>query len=287
MEYTLLTADQLPDTVSFLSDDIMTQVKEHLGWVVIGKQDNSFVTVAAVTRDDKTGDTIELAYIYTIEEKRMEDCALGLLSYVEDTFKPLGIKKILACPMGTREEIKDISVFLKMADFVPLQPEWHVLQYGKAELLQNPVLQKVLKVDADKSEQLSLNEIKYFLGKSEEIVNSKLRDDLLYRCNPKNSRFVLRDGKIEAAVLSQGKLEVEANIINLYISPKSKQKNYVLSLLAQMVKLLPGETELVNIFVDDYRKLDFYNYLFGQPLTDYWVQGYHHEYTDKDSDEED
>ncbi len=280
MEYTLLTADQLPETLSFLNDDIMTQVREHSGWVVIGEEDNSFVTVAAITRDERMGDTIELAYIYTIEEKRMEDYALGLLSYVEDTFKPLGIKRIIACPMGTMEEISDIAVFLDMADFVPLQVDWHVLQYSKSELLQNPVLQKVLKVDAGRLEQLSLNEIKYFLGKSEEIVNQKLKDDLLFRCYPKNSRFVLRNGKIEAAVLCQGKFDAEANIINLYINPKSKKKQHVLSLLAEIVKILPQETEFVNISVDDNRKLDFYTYLFGQPLMDYWVQSYQHVYTD-------
>lgn len=279
MEYTLLTADQLPETLSFLSDYVMTQIKEHSGWLAIGEEDDSFVTVAAVTRDERMGDTIELSYIYTLEEKRLEDYALGLLRYIEGIFKPLGINKIIACPMGTIEEINDLTVFLEMSDFVPVQLDWHVLQYRKADLLEQPVLKKVVAVDAGSFEQLTANEIKYFLGQSKGIINQKLRDDLLFRCNPKNSYFALRDGQIEAAVLGQGEFDSEANLINLYISPKSQQKQEILSLLAKMIKLLPEVAEYINVAVDDNGKLDFYKYLFGEPMTDYWVQCYQCEYT--------
>lgn len=275
MHYSILTGEIKDARFEFLTEETREKLKKQDGWVVIGQdEDEKIVTVAAFVFDPSQPDTVELDFIFTRPEAREEGWAMGAIYYAQDKFKEQGIRRFICCPTGTREEMSEFLIFLRMAEFEPLVLNWHVYSYDLRNLDKIENLKSFIGISKGKAKRLCLDEIKFYLHQEKCNVPSRVRDYMLRDCDVNKSLFVVEDKKIRGAVLVQNGADSEINIANLYIDPYWKNKYTILEMLAQVVTNIPKEGYILNLAIDNENELNLYNYIFGEPLEDCLVQCY-------------
>lgn len=275
MNYRLLTADELSANLSFLDDEIKEKIDKHCGWLVIGQNDEKeIITVGAFVFDAVRKDTVELRYIYTKPEERENGWAMGMLYYAEKLFYNEGIRRFICCPTGMMDELMEFSGFLGMAGFEPVELDWHVYRYERGKLAGAKALQPYMEFDGKRFLKLSHSEIKYYLRSDDTKMPMRVRDNIMRDCDPDNSIFAVENGRIVAAVLARAENMAETNILNVYIYPAWNKKQQILAMLALLVKKLPKSVNYLNLAIDSENVRALYNYAFGNPDADYWVQCY-------------
>lgn len=275
MHYSILTGEIKDVRFEFLTEETRQKLKKQDGWVVIGQdEDEKIMTVAAFVFDPSQPDTVELDFIFTRPEAREEGWAMGAIYYAQDKFKEQGIRRFICCPTGTREEMSEFLIFLRMAEFEPLVLNWHVYSYDLRNLDKIENLKSFIGISKGKAKRLSLDEIKFYLHQKKCDVPSRVRDYMLRGCDLNKSLFVVEDKNIRGAVLVQNGADSEINIGNLYIDPHWKNKYTILGMLALVVTNIPKEGYILNLAIDNENESNLYTYIFGEPLEDCLVQCY-------------
>lgn len=283
MDYKLLTGNELTVDLNFLDSDVRDKIKKHSGWVIIGQNDDKeIITIAAFVFDEVRRDTVELSYIYTRPDEREKGWAMGLIYYAQKLFAGDGIKRFICCPTGTMDELMDFSGFLGMAGFEPLELDWHVYHYNREKMLNNKALQPYMNVEESHFVKMSQNEIRYYMHADDMKLPMRMRDNIMRDCDPDNSLFAVENGKIVAAVLGRNDSNSEADILNIYIYPAWKKKQYILAMLAILIKRLPDSVKYISLAIDSERVRALYAYTFGNPDEDFWVQCYERELSENE-----
>lgn len=278
MQYRLWTAAQLPERIDFFPETVMERIRRHSGWVIAGiNEKEEMVTFGVFLLSEQEPDVLELAWLYTIPEEREEGYAMGLLYYAEALFFRQGIRRFRCMLEGTREEILDASTVLELAEFDPLEQDWHVYSYDRKKLLESKPLQPFRNLPGKYFHHLDRAEIRYFSKEKKDNFSFRLKNGLFWNCDTEKSLFAVEKGQIVAAVLILQEDQKHLDVLNLYIFPEWKKKQQILVMLAQALEQLPECVSHVNLAVDEERLRVLYEYMFGVPETDYWVQRYEKE----------
>lgn len=285
MEYSLLTPDEVTQELTFLPEDILSSIKKGRGWVMIGQEDSQspVITIAAFRQMAEKG-AIELVYIFTRPEDREEGCALGLLEAAGRIFLRNKIERIVCVPIGSREQILDFTQFLMLCDFEPLMLDGHIYTYSKQQLMDSTTLKPYLEKSTKNYTHLTQGEMRYYARTMDKELPAAFYSGLLNDCDPEKSIFVIHNNSIYGAVLlSRNETDKKRDeLLNIYINPKWEHFREIICMLAQVIKEMPADREGIDIVMNHDRMRQLFDYVFGEPQIDCWVQRY-----EKDLNKED
>lgn len=277
IEYSLLAPGEVTQGLTFLPEDIVSNVRKNRGWVMVGQENSQgpVLTIAAFLQmaDKKS---VELVYIFTRPEEREEGCALGLLEAAGRIFIQNGIERIVCMPIGPREQIRDFTHFLLLCDFVPLMQDGHIYTYNKQQLLSSGTLKPYLERSVKKYTSLSQGEMRYYARSMDKELPTGFRAELLRGADTEKSVFAIHNDRIYGGILlSISDTEKKrAELLNIYVNPRWEHPQEILCMLTQVIKEMSADNVGIDIAMDDDRVRRLFSYVLGEPQTDCWVQRY-------------